>query len=151
MSAPDPVTFDALAQAIHNSGCLALREVARELTRMLDELLTPAGVCATELGILRVCAISGPISVQELADGLDASRSMAQRSVRRLIKRQMLVSRRQRGRRASLLELTPAGKQALLNGITCWDRLQLRLMQQLGPQRWERIQQQFDTFTRLAS
>jgi DNA-binding MarR family transcriptional regulator len=151
MSAPGPVNFDALAQAIQNSGCLALREVARELTRLLDEMLTPAGVRAIELGILRVCAISGPISMQELADGLEASRSMAQRGVRPLISRQMLVSRRYPGRRAALLELTPAGKQALLAGITCWDRLQLQLMQHLGSQRWERIQQQFDTFTGLAS
>jgi DNA-binding MarR family transcriptional regulator len=151
MSAPDPVNFDALAQAIQNSGCVALREVARELTRVLDEMLMPTGVRATELGILRVCAISGPISVRELAEGLEASRSMAKRGVRPLISRELLVSRRHPGCRTTLLELTPAGQEALLAGITCWDRLQLQLMQQLGPQRWERIQQQFDMFTGLAS
>lgn len=149
--ATQPVNLEAFAQSIQNSGCIALRDVARELTRLLDDMLAPTGVRATELGILRVCAASGPISVQELAHGLEATKAMAQRGVGPLVQRGMLILCRPPGHRTALLELTPEGRRALLAGIRCWDKVQARLMQQLGEQRWERIQQQFAAFAGLSA
>jgi DNA-binding MarR family transcriptional regulator len=140
---------EAFAEIIRDSGCLTLREVARSLTRLYDQALVPTGLRATELGILRVCATLGPITLAELATGLDATLAMVQGDVKPLLAKGMLV-KQAKASGGTVLVLTPQGKQSLFSAIRRWDQVQAWLIEHLGESRWRRIEQQLRVFSEIA-
>ena len=143
------VSFDveSFARSIRQSGCLSLRQVAQALTRLYDDTLAPLGLRATQLGVLRVCAASGPLSAAELSRELEASQRMIRRDVKLLLTAGLIVKQRVPGRRESLIELTPAGRQQLVAGIQRWDFAQSRLIDALGEDRWKDLRKQLDSLT----
>lgn len=143
------VSFDleSFARSIRQSGCLSLRHVARALTRLYDDTLAPVGLRATQLGMLRVCAVSGPLSVAELARELEATQRMIRRDIKPLLEAGLVATKRTDGRRESLIELTPAGRRQLVAGIQRWDAAQSRLIEVLGEDRWKDLRQQLDALS----
>ncbi len=145
MEATAPFNAESFAHSVRSSGCLSLREVARALTQLYDDLLAPLGLQATELGILRVCAASGPLNIAQLASELEATQSLIQRALKPLVAKGLIAKKRVAGHRHLLLELTPDGRQALLAGIERWDQAQEQVVDALGQDGWHRISQQLAT------
>jgi DNA-binding MarR family transcriptional regulator len=143
------VSFDleSFARSIRQSGYLSLRNAARALTRMYDETLAPLGLRATQLGMLRVCAASGPLSIVELSRELQATLRMVQRDIRPLLETGLVVKERPAGQGQARIRLTPAGRRQLLAGIQRWDFVQSRLIEVLGEDRWKVLQQQLDALS----
>lgn len=143
------VSFDveSFARSIRQSGCLSLRNAARALTQMYDETLAPLGLRTTQLGMLRVCAASGPLSIAELSRGLHATQRMIRRDIKPLLEAGLVVKRRPAGCRETLIELTPPGRRQLAAGIQRWDFAQSRLIELLGEDRWKALQRQLETLS----
>lgn len=143
------VSFDveSFARSIRQSGLVSLRQAALALTRLYDDTLAPLGLRATQLGILRVCAASGPLSIAELSRELEARQQMVRRDIKPLLSAGLVVKKPVPGRRESLVELTPAGKQQLVAGIQRWDFVQSRLIDALGEDRWKDLRQQLDALS----
>jgi DNA-binding MarR family transcriptional regulator len=128
---------EKFAQKVRNSGCFALREVARAVTRMYDQVLAPTGLRVTEVGILRVCAAAGSISVAALARELATDRAFITRGIKPLIAAGMLRRiRPASGKEKVLVELTPQGQTALAEAIVRWDQAQRHLISRFGEAHW---------------
>lgn len=128
---------EKFAQTVRNSGCFALGEVARAVTRMYDQILEPTGLLVTQVGILRVCASAGPISVTDLARELLGDRRFILRGIKPLIAAGRL--RRLpggKGKSKVLIELTPEGRAALAQAIVRWDQAQRHLVDLFGEAHW---------------
>jgi DNA-binding MarR family transcriptional regulator len=145
------VSFDleSFARSIRQSGYLSLRHAARALTRMYDETLAPLGLRATQLGMLRVCAASGPLSIVELGQELQATHRLVQRDIKPLLETGLVVKDRPAGQRQAQIRLTPAGHRQLLAGIQRWDFVQSRLIEVLGEDRWKVLQRQLEALSEV--
>jgi DNA-binding MarR family transcriptional regulator len=128
---------EKLALKVRNSGCFALREVARAVTGMYDQILAPTGLRVTEVGVLRVCAATGSISVAALARELATDRTFITRTIKPLIAAGMLRQVRSiGGKEKILIELTPPGQTALAEAIVRWDQAQRHLIGRFGEAHW---------------
>ncbi len=128
---------EKFAQKVRNSGCFALREVAGAVTRMYDQILAPTGLRVTDLGILRVCAAAGSISIAALARELATDRAFITRGLKPLIAAGMLRRIRSAGGKEKILvELTPQGQTALAEAIVRWDQAQRHLIGRFGEAHW---------------
>jgi DNA-binding MarR family transcriptional regulator len=138
-------------QMVRASGWFALRNVARRVAQLYDQILAPTGLRVMQLGILRVCGSCGPISVAGLARELVAERSTIMRSLKPLIATDML--RRTRvagGKERVLIELTSRGQTALAKAIVHWDHAQRDLIDHLGEARWSRLKTELSAIADVA-
>ncbi len=138
-------------QMVLTSGWFALRNVARRVAQLYDEILAPTGLRVMQLGILRVCGFFGPISIAGLARELAAERVTITRSLRPLFATGML--RRTQvagGKQQALIELTPQGQTALANAIVCWEQAQRDLIGQLGEARWRRLKSELSAIAEVS-
>ena len=138
-------------QMVHASGWFALRNVARRVAQLYDQMLAPTGLRVMQLGILRVCGCCGPISIAGLARELVAERTTIMRSLKPLIATDLL--RRTQvagGKERVLIELTARGQTALASAIVHWDHAQRDLIDQLGEARWSRLKTQLSAIANVA-
>jgi DNA-binding MarR family transcriptional regulator len=145
------IDIEKCERMVRTSGWFALRNVARRVSELYDQILAPTGLRVMQLGILRVCGFFGQISVAGLARELAAERATITRSLKPLIGMGLL--RRMRvsgGKEKALLELTPLGQTALANAIVHWDHAQRDLIEQLGEARWSRLKSELSAIADVA-
>ena len=146
-----PVDIEKYEQMVRASGWFALRNVARRVAQLYDQILAPTGLRVMQLGILRVCGSCGPISIAGLARELVAERATIMRSLKPLIATDM-VRRTQvaGGKQKLLIELTPRGQTALASAIVHWDHAQRDLIDQLGEARWSQLKTELSAIADVA-
>src|ERR1700689_2305823 len=64
--------------------CLALRQATRHVTQFYDQILTPAGIRATQYSILARLNRKGPLTINALAAELVMDRTTLGRNIRPL-------------------------------------------------------------------
>jgi DNA-binding MarR family transcriptional regulator len=146
-----PMDIEKCQRMVRTSGWFAMRNVARRVAELYDQILAPTGLRVMQLGILRVCGFFGQISVAGLARELAAERATITRSLKPLIGMGLL--RRTRvsgGKETMLIELTPLGQTALAKAIVHWDHAQRDLIDQLGAARWSQIESELSAIAAVA-
>jgi DNA-binding MarR family transcriptional regulator len=121
------------AAAADLCNCTALRQAARHVTRLYDEVLAPLGLGANQYCILATVARVGPSTVQELAAVLVMDRSTLGHLLRPLESRDLVrleVSTTDRRRR--VIVATAAGKTAVSRGRALWAEAQRRFEGAVG-------------------
>ena len=113
--------------------CLALRQAARRVTRLYDDVLAPAGLGVNQYSILARLARVGPSTIQDLARLLVMDRSTLGHLLRPLEKRGLvrLQVSKQDGR-IRVTALTPAGRAAVAKGRPLWAQAQRRFASAFG-------------------
>jgi DNA-binding MarR family transcriptional regulator len=110
--------------------CLALRRTTRVVTQQFDAALRPFGVRATQLPILTAAA-GGATVLAELAAALGMERTTLLRNVRPLVRRGLIVVRREKDGRRDEVTATTAGRALLQRVYPAWREVQNRLLADL--------------------
>jgi DNA-binding MarR family transcriptional regulator len=106
---------------------------------LFDQVLAPTGLRSTQLVILITSRLLGPSSIARLARELVMDRSTLTRNLKPLLTMDLLrLSKPASGKHKSV-ELTDAGRGALLKAIPYWDQAQGHLVEQFGAEKWNQI------------
>ncbi len=146
------VVAEKCEQIARTCGCFSLRRIARAVTQLYDQMLAPAGLQITQLGILRVCGLHGPITVAGIARELMTDSRTIMRNLKPLVAAGLLQrTRGAEGGRTRSVELTAEGRVALAKGIVQWDRAQHDLINRLGEARWRRLEAELSEIMNLSA
>lgn len=99
--------------------CLAmrLRRLNRWLTRTYDEALRPLGLTASQLNVLVVIRLMGPVAAAAVARELGLEKSTLSRNLRLMVDSGWVTPGRE-------LALTPAGARLLRDVFPVWQEVQ---------------------------
>ena len=116
------------------SGCLAarLRLLNRLVTKLYDDALRPHGVRVSQMNILVVIAVAGPVRGVDVARRLRLDTSTLSRDLERLLERGWVQSTPGHGR-ARRLEITEAGRELLGRLVGDWRKAQRQARELLSP------------------
>ncbi len=122
-------------QAINpaNCNCLALRQAARHVTQIYDQLLAPSGLRATQYSILARLQRTGPMTINALAAGLVMDRTTLGRNILPLERDGLIaVGPGKSDRRSKELRLTGEGVARFHAALKAWQDAQERFEAAFG-------------------
>jgi DNA-binding MarR family transcriptional regulator len=103
---------------LENSLGFLLLSACRTHSKRLEELLQEAGITRVEFKVLVAIGAEGRSQPSEIADFLDIDKPAVSRALRSLEDAGLIVTgKTQTDRRATILGLTPRGRQAMNKGI----------------------------------
>jgi len=118
--------------------CLHARRAARQLTRLYDALLEPAGVTANQLGLLAklfgamMHGLNG-LSIGSLANRVGMHPSTLNRDIKPLkVKGFIAETKDPTDRRVRAVYITAKGESKLRESIPLWRRAQAQVQDELG-------------------
>jgi DNA-binding MarR family transcriptional regulator len=114
--------------------CDQLRRAARVVTTIYDDWLAESGLRLPQLTILVAVGIAGAdrIGVSRLAERVEADRTTTSRNVAVLVRRELLAFYRRPHGRGRVLEITPAGANAVAAALPLWKEAQSYVVSRLG-------------------
>ncbi len=133
-----PAPFAAANEAAR-CACFNLRKAARAVTQAYDAALEPSGLRATQFSLLAAVAALGAPSVGGLAEAMVMDRTTMTRNLRPLERQALIALTAGADRRVRHVELTAEGRRRLDDALPLWRSAQLRLVEGLGPGRWDRL------------
>jgi len=132
----DPLPTSSAASGPGDCTALKLRRLARKVTQIYDDALTPHGLTVGQLGILAGLRRSRGVGIAALADQLSTDASTLSRLVRPLERGGLLsIEADPDDRRAKLLRLTDAGALRVLVAAPAWEAAQAMVGDLLGQSR----------------
>jgi len=133
------------------------RRTARRLTRLYDRALAPGGLTAGQFDILANLFSASltrarRVAIGELAERMGMHATTLTRDLGPLVARGLAVRvTTAADRRVRLVELTPAGREALKAAVPLWREAQRRVERELGPEAVQTLSASLDhAFARLA-
>ena len=113
--------------------CAALRQAARRVTRLYDDVLAPIGLGVNQYSILARLNRVGPSTIQELARLLVMDRSTLGHLLRPLEKRNLVkLEVCEQDRRSHIVALTETGGAAVAKARPRWAAAQRRFERTFG-------------------
>ncbi|MFE1599488.1 MarR family winged helix-turn-helix transcriptional regulator [Methylobacterium sp. ID0610] len=113
--------------------CSALRQAARHLTRLYDEVLAPVGLGLNQYSILAKLDRNGELPIQDLASLLVMDRSTLGHLVRPLEQRGLVTIRvSKKDGRKRVVALTPEGNVLLASARPLWKTAEDRFRTRFG-------------------
>jgi DNA-binding MarR family transcriptional regulator len=113
--------------------CSALRQAARHVTRLYDDVLAPTGLGLNQYSILAKLDRFGPKILQDLAALLVMDRSTLGRLLRPLESRTLVkISASKDDRRQRIISLSPAGASLLKEAKPLWAKAERQFQQVFG-------------------
>jgi DNA-binding MarR family transcriptional regulator len=112
---------------------------ARLVTQQYDEMLQGTGLRATQLSILVVIALKGPITMSELAKVLVMDQTTLTRNLTPLEKQGLVQRVPGTDRRTRSVSLTPKGVTTVVNALPLWKQAQTKVLRTFGQTRFERL------------
>ena len=113
--------------------CSALRQAARDVTKLYDEALGPVGLGLNQYAILSKLERSGSRTICDLAARLAMDRSTLGHLLRPLEKRGLVrLDAPEEDRRSRVVALTPAGTALVAKARPLWDKAQHRFERAFG-------------------
>jgi DNA-binding MarR family transcriptional regulator len=120
--------------------CLAIRQAARHVTQLYDQLLAPIGLRATQFAILSHLRRAGPMTINALAAALVMDRTTLGRNILPLQRDGLIeVMSSPLDRRRRELRLTAAGLEKQRLGVEGWAQAQDRFDRVFGTDRAEAL------------
>jgi len=116
--------------------CLNLRKAARAVTQVFDNALQPLGLRSTQLPVLVTLALSGSMTISQLAEELVMDRTSLTRLLRPLESAGLLEIVAGEDRRTRVVSLTDRGKETVADAFPLWEKAQGYVLERLGRRRW---------------
>jgi DNA-binding MarR family transcriptional regulator len=113
-----------------------LRRASRAVTQQFDRALATVGLRSTQFTLLSAMALAGPISTNELSDGLVIDRTTLTRNIRLLRDAGLVEGLPGRPGREIRFALTDDGRDVLGRAIPIWREIQQEVVASFGEQRW---------------
>ena len=130
--------------------CQNLRRATRIVTRIYDEELRAAGIEITQFGLLTALAALGEANQKRLSAGFAMDSTTLTRTLRLLLKRRWIRSKRGSDKRERLFSLTEVGKRQIAAAQPHWEAAERRLHHQLGNAGWKHMRQTVSRITEAA-
>jgi DNA-binding MarR family transcriptional regulator len=128
--------------------CLALRQAARHVTQVYDQLLAPSGLRATQYSILARLKRGGPMTINALAADLVMDRTTLGRNILPLCRDGLIdVATGSADRRSRELRLTRAGVARARAALKNWTQAQARFEDAFGAKRAQSLRALLDAVT----
>ena len=145
MASENEAERDRYREVGQRCACLGLRKASRAVTRFYDRALEPTGLRITQFSILAALRVTGPISINELADVLVMDRTTLSRNVD-LLEEQGLTSRRPSSvdARVREVELTERGGRELDGAYPRWVEAQRTVEEALGEEALGKLREALD-------
>lgn len=113
-----------------------LRRASRAVTQHFDHALAPVGLRTTQFTLLGALALGGPVSINELSQGLVVDRTTLTRNLRLLRDAGLVESQRSATGREIRFELSDDGRETLARAIPVWQAAQQGIEEAFGAARW---------------
>jgi DNA-binding MarR family transcriptional regulator len=112
--------------------CATLRQAARAVTALYEEILGESGLHATQYTALQVLKAAPNLTTTELADAIGMDQTTATRTLALIRKSGLAIDSSGSDRREKRWTLTPAGETTYRNLRPKWEAAQAALEKQLG-------------------
>lgn len=112
--------------------CAALRSATRALSLAYDEVLRPSGLRLTQYSILARIAAVGPRPLNDLAEMLAMDRTTLGRNLKPLERDDLVCLEVGMDRRQRVINLTTAGRRALVRAKPLWETVNQRFEVKFG-------------------
>jgi DNA-binding MarR family transcriptional regulator len=109
-----------------------LRRATRALSQVYDRTLAPAGVTGTQFSILALLSKTGPTSINPLAQHLGMDRTSLSRTLKPLMRDQLIGPVEGRDRRERPIAITEKGTSTLNEARPLWRAAQQTAVSALG-------------------
>ena len=119
--------------------CLNLRKASRAVTQLYDKALRASGLRATQLGLLMVARLQGPVTVKQVAEMTVTDRTTLTRNLKPLERQGLIRIEPGEDRRERMVTLTDRGQRALAHALPLWEKAQTRVFTLLGRKRLRRL------------
>lgn len=131
--------------------CLSFRQASRTVTQLFDDALVPVGLVSTQLPVLVVLGVYGPLTVSRVAALLLMDRTTLNRVLKPLQVRGYVRTISTTDKRKNMLELTSKGHEIIVAAHPLWQKAQEQIVQGLKPKQWNLIRQQLGQVVQIAS
>jgi DNA-binding MarR family transcriptional regulator len=119
--------------------CASLRRASRALTQTYDEALRPLGLRATQFTILQTLSLAGEMTQGALGHMLAMDSTTLTRTLEILARSGWIAKRHGEDRREWRISLSKPGELQLKRALPQWQKVQTRLRNRLGAERWEEL------------
>lgn len=109
-----------------------VRMLNRTISRIYDDAIRPHGLKFSQMNILTVVALYGPVQPVDVGRRLSLEKSTLSRNVAVMEKNGWLSSQPGEEGNTRLLQLTPQGRQLLQDAAPDWRKAQNRVTEMLG-------------------
>ena len=114
--------------------CLKIRRSAGNVVSFYDQILRPCGITVRQYSLLYSISANDGCNVRELSEYTELDRSTLARSLKPLIKANLIADAKDAGARDSKLSLTEQGRQVCQEAARLWEIAQRRFEEKLGPE-----------------
>ena len=130
---------DQCLEVIGHCAATNFRKASRGVTQLFDQILAPCGLRSTQLTILVAAQVLGPCRLTRLARELVMDRSTVTRNLKPLAIQGLLEVAGNSGRGGKSVQVTDAGRKAMLSAVPYWEEAQAQLLNRMGQDRLERV------------
>ncbi len=121
------------------------------VTQLFDQTLVPIGLLSTQLPVLVLLALHGPLTVSQLAELLVMDRTTVTRISKPLRVKKYLKTASATDKRKSLFEITPKGRGKLIEAYPLWQKAQGQIVEGLKPGEWKLMRQRLGQVVQIAN
>lgn len=115
--------------------CLKMRRSAGNVISFYDQILKPSGVTVRQYSLLFSISEHDGCNVRELSEYTELDRSTLARSLKPLIKADLIADAKDAGARDSKLSLTEQGQRVCGEATKLWETAQKKFEEKLGAER----------------
>jgi DNA-binding MarR family transcriptional regulator len=128
-----------------------LRRATRAINHYYDgRLLEACDLRNTQIPLLVVLYLAGPLTINEMAERLDLDRTTLSRNLKPLQERRLIIVASGRDQRSHVVTLTPQGGEALLKALPVWEEVQANMVRGLGEDRFQTLLTGLAALSKLA-
>lgn len=120
-----------------NCACANLRAVSRLVTNFYDRILESSKLQMTQLILLTVLSKFDAASINQLAEAMVMDPTTLNRNLKSLEEKGYVVSRSGEDHRTRLVSLSEKGQACLDQNLPLWEKAQTRLVEGLGPEKFQ--------------
>jgi DNA-binding MarR family transcriptional regulator len=130
--------------------CFQLRRTSRAITQLYDAALQPSGIRSTQFALLVAIAKKEPIRISELSEIVVIDTTTLSRSLRKLERMGHLKIVSGSDRRERLVRMTAKGQAVLGESVSCWRKIQEKVVSRLMDPDWLGIQAQLEKIKQIS-
>lgn len=131
---------DRLSHLARNCAGINLRRASRTVTHYYDRrLLAICGLRATQVPLLIILHLEGPMAINAMAASLNLDRTTLSRNLKPLEERGLLSVAPGADQRTHIVTLTQAGADTLRMALKGWEAAQADVEQILGKTRYQSL------------
>lgn len=129
--------------------CLKMRRSAWNIISFYDRMLEPAGITVRQYSLLFSIGEHDGCNMRELGDWTELDRSTLARSLKPLLKAELICDKKEADMRDSRLSLTEKGRQVCDFAGELWNKAQKKFEDIVGKEQVEQLEKILETLQTL--